>query len=181
MVFDHLASILERPLVVGETSPEVRDAIVVLGAPLSRSGSRTPVLDERIAAAAALFKSGGAPRIVASGGITQGAPRAEAEAIAEGLVAAGVPRDAILVEAASQRTSENASQTARLLQPLGVRRIWIVTQPFHGRRAARLFREAGLQPRVWHLAESVEYADRRRAVRWCLREYTAWGRLFLGL
>jgi uncharacterized SAM-binding protein YcdF (DUF218 family) len=53
----------------------------------------------------------------------------------------------------------------------------LVTQPFHGRRARRCFRSVGLDARVWHLAESVEYRDRRRAIGWLVREYGAWARL----
>lgn len=179
VMFDRIASVLERPLVVRDNSPEALDAIVVLGAPLFPDGTLTPILDERIATAARLFQAGAAPRVVATGGVTHGAPRAEAEAIAEGLVAAGVPRDAILVERASLRTIDNARLTAQLLAPLGAHRIWIVTQPFHGRRAARLFRDAGFDARVWHITDSLQYRDRRRALRWCVREYAAWGRWLL--
>jgi uncharacterized SAM-binding protein YcdF (DUF218 family) len=179
VVLDRIASLLERPLIVRDNSPEVLDAIVVLGAPLGPGGSLTPFLDERVAAAAALYEAGAAPRIVATGGVTHRAPRAEAEAIAEGLMAAGVPTHAILVEAASRRTFDNARLTAEILAPLGAHRIWLVTQPFHGRRSARLFRDAGFDARVWHIADSIEYRDRRRALRWCAREYAAWARLLL--
>jgi uncharacterized SAM-binding protein YcdF (DUF218 family) len=55
--------------------------------------------------------------------------------------------------------------------------VWIVTQPFHGRRAALLFRRANLDPRVHHIADSVQYRDRRRAVRWLVREYASWALL----
>jgi uncharacterized SAM-binding protein YcdF (DUF218 family) len=55
--------------------------------------------------------------------------------------------------------------------------VWLVTQPFHGRRAALLFARAGLEPRVWHIDGSIQYRDRARAVRWLAREYAAWGKL----
>jgi uncharacterized SAM-binding protein YcdF (DUF218 family) len=57
--------------------------------------------------------------------------------------------------------------------------MWIVTQPFHGRRAARLFREVGFEPRVWHIEDSLQYRERKRALRWLVREYAAWGKLFV--
>jgi uncharacterized SAM-binding protein YcdF (DUF218 family) len=151
------------------------DAIVILGAPLRRSGRLSPILAERVAAAAALYHAGAARLVVATGGITEGAPRAEADAIAEALSAAGVPD--VLVEREARSTAENAAFTARLLAPLGVRTVWIVTQPFHGRRAALLFRRAGLEPRVWHIADSMQYRDRRRAMRWVAREYASWALL----
>jgi uncharacterized SAM-binding protein YcdF (DUF218 family) len=151
---------------------EARDAIVVLGAPLTRAGKLTDILEERVAAAAELWHAGAGRYVVATGGVTHGAPRAEADALAEGLAAAGVPD--VIVEREALTTEQNARFTARLLEPLGARRVWIVTQPFHGRRAALLFRRAGLDPRVHHIADSVQYRDRRRAVRWLVREYASW-------
>jgi uncharacterized SAM-binding protein YcdF (DUF218 family) len=162
-------SLLERPLVVRGEPLRPLDAIVVLGAPL-RNDRMTPPLVERVEAAAQLYHAGGAPRVVATGGVTQGASRSEAAAMAEGLRARGVPE--VIVEDRSQTTAENAMFTAALLRD--ARRVWIVTQPFHGRRAARLFRTAGCEAHVWHIANSLEYRDRRRAARWVIREYAAW-------
>jgi uncharacterized SAM-binding protein YcdF (DUF218 family) len=163
-----IARLLEWPLVVGARDPEPRDAIVVLGAPLRSDGSTTSVIDERVAAAVALWRAGGAARIVASGGVTGRAPRSEADAIAEALRAAGVPATAIVIEDASRSTADNARLVAAQLAPLGARTVWIITQPFHGRRAARAFRAAGLDARVWHIAAS------RPRIRWLVREYLAW-------
>lgn len=175
-MLDLVARALERPLRI-EHALEPLDAIVVLGAPLHPSGRLSQILEERVAAAAALYHAGGARHVIASGGVTHGAPRAEAEAIAEGLQAAGVP--GVLVESRSRTTLENARFTAELLGPLNARSVWIVTQPFHGRRAARLFRHAGLEPRVWHIVDSLQYRDRKRALRWLVREYAAWGKLLM--
>jgi uncharacterized SAM-binding protein YcdF (DUF218 family) len=166
-----IARLLEAP----RAPLEPLDAIIVLGAPLSPSGRLSEILEERIAAAAALYHAGGGRRVVATGGVTSRAPRAEADAIAEALAAAGVPD--VLVEREAHSTAENARFTARLLAPLGARTVWLVTQPFHGRRAALLFRRAGLVPHVWHIADSVQYRDRRREVRWVVREYAAWALL----
>lgn len=175
MIASLMARVLERPLVVrDELQPA--DAIVVLGAPLWRDGSLSRIGAERVDAAIELWRAGGAPRVVATGGLTQGASRAEADAMAEALREAGIPE--VLVERESRSTAENARFTAQLLAPLDVRRIWIVTQPFHGRRAARLFREAGLDVRVWHIENSLEYRDRRRALKWLVREYASWAVLY---
>jgi uncharacterized SAM-binding protein YcdF (DUF218 family) len=168
-----LVRMLEAPLVIRGEALRPLDAIVVLGAPL-RNDALTPPLAERVEAAAALYHAGGAPRVVATGGITRGANRSEAAVMAERLVALGVPD--VIVEERSRTTAENATETARLLGPGAV---WIVTQPFHGRRAARLFRAAGFDARVWHIADSLEYRDRKRALRWVTREYVAWAGLLL--
>lgn len=171
-----LARALEAPLAI-EHAFEPLDAIVVLGAPLTPSGALTQILDERVRAAAALWRAGGAPRVVASGGVTGRASRAEAVAIADALRAEGVTE--ILVEARSRTTAQNAQLTAELLAPLGARSVWLVTQPFHGRRASHLFRRAGLVPHVWHIADSVQYRERMRALKWLAREYAAWGKLLV--
>jgi uncharacterized SAM-binding protein YcdF (DUF218 family) len=174
-VIGFVTKLLERPLAVEDAPVEPRDAIVVLGAPLAPRGELTQILDERIAAAAALYHAGAGRYVVASGGTTQGAPRAEADAIAEGLRAADVAD--VLVENRSLTTAENARFTAELLASHGARTVWLVTQPFHAKRAALLFRRAGLDARSWHIADSVQYRDRRRALRWIVREYASWAML----
>lgn len=170
------ARALEGPLVVREPFRAL-DAIVVLGAPLGPRASLTPVLAERAAAAAALWHAGGGPIVVASGGTTHGAARAEADVLAEALRAAGVPE--VLVENRSRTTRENARFTWELLAQRGARTIWVVTQPFHGRRSARLFRAVGFAAYAWHIDGSLQYRDRTKALRWLVREYAAWAALFV--
>jgi uncharacterized SAM-binding protein YcdF (DUF218 family) len=177
-----VARLLEAPLALAPdassaSAVERRDAIVVLGAPLARAGALTPILEERVAAAAALFHRGAAPLVVASGGVTHGAPRSEAAALADGLHAAGVPD--VVVEERSRSTAENARFTAALLAERRVRSLWLVTQPFHARRAELLFSRAGFDARGWHIGDSVQYRDRARALRWLVREYAAWGKLLV--
>jgi uncharacterized SAM-binding protein YcdF (DUF218 family) len=170
-----IASALEKPLVVTDAA-RVADAIVVLGAPLGPNDRLGAPLLERVEVAAQLWRDGLAPIVVATGGIT-GGTRAEADVIGEALEARGVA--GVIVERRSRTTVENARFTAELLAPRGIRTVWLVTQPFHGRRAARVFRAAGFEPLVWHHANSLEYQDRARALRWLVREYAAWGRELL--
>ncbi len=170
-----LARVLGRPFAVVDRPSDVRDAIVVLGAAL-RNDRLTRILKERIAGAVELYRAGAAPRIVTTGGITRGSTRAEATAIAEALVDAGIPRAVIAVEDRSKTTAENARFTALLLGPC---RVWLVTQPFHARRAERLFRDAGFDALAWNLGASVQFRDHRRAVRWYLREYAAWAKVLV--
>jgi uncharacterized SAM-binding protein YcdF (DUF218 family) len=165
-----LAALLERPLVLRGAPLQPLDAIAVLGAPLAPGGALTDVLEERVAAAAALWRAGGGRLVVATGG--GAGPRPEAAAMADRLRALGVPD--VLVEPHARTTADNARLVAALLAPRGARSVWLVTQPFHGRRAARLFRAAGLLPHVWHIDGSLEYRDRPRALRWLAREYAAW-------
>jgi len=166
------ARVLGRPFAIDPRELEARDAIVVLGASLGPRDAMTPILAERVAAAAALFAAGAAPQVITTGGVTGRARRAEAEVLRDELVAAGVPRDAITVEDRAQTTADNARFTAALVAPGA--RVWLVTQPFHAKRAEYLFRAAGLEASAWHIAESLEYVDHRRATRWYVREYAAW-------
>jgi len=179
-MIDLLARVLETPLTVKHAlEPNAPlDAIVVLGAPLRRSGALSQILRERIVAAAALYHAGGASHVIATGRATHGAPRSRAGAVAGGVEARGGSR--AVAQSPPGAKPENARFTAALLAerlpPGAVRTIWIVTQPFHGRRAARLFRDAGFEPRVWHIDDSLQYRERKRALRWLVREYAAWGK-----
>jgi len=166
------ARVLGRPFAIDPRELEARDAIVVLGASLGPRDAMTPILAERVVAAAALFAAGAAPQLITTGGVTGRAHRAEAEVLRDELVAAGVPRDAITVEDRAQTTADNARFTAALVAPGA--RVWLVTQPFHAKRAEHLFRGAGLDAKAWHIVDSLEYRDHRRATRWYLREYAAW-------
>jgi uncharacterized SAM-binding protein YcdF (DUF218 family) len=171
-----VAKLLEAPLVIADELAEL-DAIVVLGAPLAHGDLLSPVLAERCDAAAELYAKGGAPLVVVSGGVTGKASRAEADVMAERMGDRGVPTGSIVVESRSRTTAENARFVAEILG--SEKRVWLVTQPFHARRARWLFRRAGLEPRVWHIADSLEYRDRGRALRWLGREYGAWVRALL--
>jgi uncharacterized SAM-binding protein YcdF (DUF218 family) len=159
--------------------PPRRDAIIVLGAPLRTDGALTEVLRERVAVAAWLWHAGVAPIVLPTGGRTRPVALAEAEAIADGLRAAAVPGPAIVVEPAARTTAENAVRCAALLAARGARTAWLVTQPFHAARARHLFRRAGLDAEVWHIAHGLEAAVPLRAWRWRAREVAAWVKLLV--
>lgn len=176
MIARGLAAALVRPLTVGVAvtddgaSRERRDAIVVLGAPLvdDRVG---PVLVERLAVARALWRGGAAPQVIVTGGRTRGAGRSEAAAMAEALIADGVPATAIVVEDQALTTADNARRV-RALAP-DVRDVWLATQRFHTRRAVRCFARVGFDARAAYWRDGLE-DDPARALRWSTREYAAW-------
>jgi uncharacterized SAM-binding protein YcdF (DUF218 family) len=93
--------------------------------------------------AAWLYREGWRMPVVASGG-RQG-DRVLAEIMRDALVAEGVPREAIWLEGESDSTQENAAFTAKLLLPRGIRRIVLVTEAYHMRRAERDFRKEGFE------------------------------------
>ena len=93
--------------------------------------------------AAWLYREGWRMPVVASGG-RQG-DRVMAEIMRDALVAEGVPRENIWLEGESDSTRENAAFSAKLLLPRGIRRIVLVTEAYHMRRAERYFRKEGFE------------------------------------
>jgi uncharacterized SAM-binding protein YcdF (DUF218 family) len=159
------------------------DAIVVLGAPLRPDGSLGAVLAERVEAGVALWARGVAPLLCLTGGRTRGGDVAEAQAMADAALAAGVPRAALVVETASRNTYENARNLAAILRPTGARprtAVVIVTQPFHLLRARMHFARFGFLAAGFVIEDSLQYGTpRARGLRWVLREYPSLLRDFL--
>jgi uncharacterized SAM-binding protein YcdF (DUF218 family) len=100
---------------------------------------------DRLWHAARLYRAGKAPLLVLSGGTVFADEAPEAQAMRQFLVDMGVPAGAMLLEAHSRTTTENAQDTARLLRPRGIRRILLVTSALHMRRARGLFERAGFE------------------------------------
>jgi len=114
----------------------------VLGCRVRPDGSPSSQLRRRVALAVTLYEAGVAPLLVMSGG---GGPVSEAEVMAGLARAAGVPVTALLCEAVSRNTAENALNSARLLREAGLSRVVLVSSRAHLLRAHWLFRLAGLR------------------------------------
>jgi len=117
------------------------DAIVVLGCP-STAGLR-----RRLNVGVGLFRTGAAPVLLLSGG--GAGPVPEAEIMRRIVLTRGVPEAALLVEAESRDSVENARRSARLLSMRGGHSVLLVSDRVHLPRAALLFRLAGLQVTAW--------------------------------
>ena len=123
------------------------DAIVVLG-----GGTRSPEYPrpmaevgeagDRVLYAGYLYQNGAAPLIVVSGGalpwIGPDSPT-EAEAMVDLLMLTGVPRDAIVLEPRARNTYENAMESLKILDDLGIDNIILVTSALHMPRAHGIF------------------------------------------
>ena len=112
------------------------EAIVVLGC---KSSAR---LRRRVECGVRLYQEGVAPVLLLSGGGS--GPEPEAEIMLRIALALGVPQAALLVEANSRDTVGNARETALLLRTHGLRTVVLVSDRAHLRRAAPLFRLAGV-------------------------------------
>lgn len=130
------------------------DAIVLLGgavAPplLGDLRGRLHAGSDRVREAARLFHAGCAPRLLISAGGEWKPPviGTEAQEIVDLLGEWGVPAEALIVEAGSRTTGENAQRSRALLpaEPTSSRpvRILLVTSAWHLRRATPLFEAQG--------------------------------------
>ena len=111
---------------------EKADVIVVL------SGGRR---DERVRQAADLYRAGYAPRVLLSGGeALMDLPTPDLLKLQAGKH--GIPESALLFEAASTSTAEQAKFLRPILEQHGFRRAIVVTSSFHTRRTRYLFHRA---------------------------------------
>ncbi|MCC6215469.1 MAG: YdcF family protein [Polyangiaceae bacterium] len=138
------------------------DAIAVLGCRVRPSGGVLGgAAGRRVRRAIEAYRAGVAPRVVACGGRRwDGVP--EADALADALIAGGVPPEAILRERWSVSTAENARYTAALAHGLGLRSVVVVTCDWHLPRAVRCFRAAGFAA----VGAGAPSPPGRAALRW---------------
>ncbi|HCR48795.1 MAG TPA: protein sanA-like protein [Bacteroidetes bacterium] len=126
-----------------EHDEKVADAAVVLGA-AAWYNRPSPVLRERINHAIRLFQSGQVSVLIFTGGKGKGAPMAESEVARRYAIQQGVPASQIHIETVSQTTWENVREATRLTRELGLKRLLLVSDPFHMKRAIRMGRDAGM-------------------------------------
>lgn len=120
------------------------DAIVVLGA-AQYDGRPSPQLRARLDRAFELWEEGLAPLVVVTGGNLPGDRFTEAEASLRYLVGRGVPEDAIVGEYEGGSTWESLAAVAEIVQPEGVRRVLLVSDPFHLLRVRLIAEEVGFE------------------------------------
>jgi uncharacterized SAM-binding protein YcdF (DUF218 family) len=127
------------------------DAIVVLGGGIRGAPPNWPYPDlgrasDRLWHAARIYHAGKAPRVILSGGSVEwvGERRSEADAMLQLLADLGVPPKAVLLEARSRTTRENAVYTAEILGTEGIDRVLLVTSALHMPRAVATFRAVGI-------------------------------------
>ena len=117
-------------------------AIIVLGA-AQYDGRPSPVFRARLDHAVSLYRAGVAPIIVVTGGKQPGDRFTEAGAGADYLSAHGVPDAAILRETTSRNSWESLAASARFLEREKIRRVVLVSDPFHSLRIRLIAQELG--------------------------------------
>ncbi|AYV29563.1 hypothetical protein EES41_22885 [Streptomyces sp. ADI95-16] len=130
------------------------DYVVVLGSGLIGGEDVPPLLASRLGKGhrihtAQLARGGPAPLLLASGGQGPGERVPEARAMADWLIARGVPQEHVRLEDRSRTTEENLRFSRELMREEnpGYRCV-VVTNSFHAFRAAMTARRAGVNGQV---------------------------------
>jgi uncharacterized SAM-binding protein YcdF (DUF218 family) len=106
------------------------DAIIVLGA-AQYNGRPSPVLRARLDHAIALYREGYAPLIVVTGGVGRGDTTSEAIVASRYLLARDVPDDAVIAQPVGRNTTASMTAVGSWLRGRGLRRVLLVSDPFH--------------------------------------------------
>ena len=152
-------------------SPEA-DAVVVLGAKVVAPGVAGAAIRRRVAHAVRVAEERRIDVLLLSGG--KGGPGPSEAAVMRQLVLDfGIADERIVTEERSRNTFENGVYTGRIVRDRGWRRLTIVTDAWHMRRALYVFRRLGMDaggdpvrrpPDVSRLAWARAYADDRAAL-----------------
>ena len=119
------------------------DVIVLLGSMVYPGGQLGPALERRAQHAAALYRRGLAAHVICSGGIGVNTP-AEAVVVCGRLAELGVPPDALILEADSHNTEQNAHFTTIIMRAHGWHSAVLASDGFHLFRATQMFEHAGV-------------------------------------
>ena len=106
------------------------DAIVVLGA-AQYNGRPSPVLRARLDHALQLYREGLAPRIVVTGGVGRGDTTSEATVARNYLLHRKVPARAVIAQPQGRSTQASMTAVAGWLEAAHLRRVILVSDPFH--------------------------------------------------
>jgi len=119
------------------------DVIVLLGSMVYPGGQLGPALERRAQHAAALFRRGLAAHVICSGGIGVNPP-AEAVVVCGRLAELGVPPDALILEADSHNTEQNAHFTTIIMRAHSWHSAVLASDAFQLFRATQMFEHAGV-------------------------------------
>src|SRR5882672_12918514 len=120
------------------------DAAIVLGAAVW-GNEVSPVFRERINHALELYRSGKVRKIIFTGGQGNRNEMTEAAAARAYAMKNGVAENDILIEEASHTTYENVVNAKQLADANGLKKILLVSDPMHMKRAVAMAGDIGLE------------------------------------
>lgn len=147
-------------------APEIPVAIV-FGAGLSRDGTPSPVLRDRVETAAALYFQGKVKKLLMSGD-NRFVDYNEPGAMRQYALDLGVPAEDIVLDYAGRRTYDTCYRARAIF---GVTEAILVTQPFHLPRALYLCNQLGVK--AWGVPADNRYYLKRSQLIWNIRETMA--------
>lgn len=127
-----------------ETKLHQAEAIVVLGAGVTREGWPDRRSLERTVKAVILYKKGYAPVMIFAGGWEHHGYKASVPVMAKVAQDLGVPENAIIIEDKSHDTYQNALFTQAIMRDHDWNSLLLVTSESHMKRAALTFNKLGM-------------------------------------
>ena len=119
------------------------DAAVVLGAAVW-GAEVSPVFRERINHGIDLYRRGQVRKLIFTGGRGNRGEPTESSAARRYAIRGGVPAADILIEEKSHTTYENILYAKEIADAQGIRKVLIVSDPLHMKRAVAMARDLGL-------------------------------------
>ena len=142
LVFGVLAS---RICSFGNTRSDASaDAAIVLGAAVWSSGV-SPVFRERINHGIDLYRTGKVRKLIFTGGQGNPGEPTESAAARDFALQSGVPAQDILIEEKSHTTYENIQYAKQVADTHNIKRVLIVSDPLHMKRAVLMAQDVGLK------------------------------------
>ena len=120
------------------------DAAIVLGAAVW-GNEVSPVFRERINHAIELYRSGKVRKVIFTGGQGNRNEQTEAAAARAYAIRNGVPENDILIEETSHTTYENVVNAKQLADANGLKKVLLVSDPMHMKRAVAMAGDIGLE------------------------------------
>jgi len=129
----------------GNTRSEASaDAAIVLGAAVWSSGV-SPVFRERINHGIDLYQKGKVRKLIFTGGQGNPGEPTESSAARDYALQSGVPAQDILIEEKSHTTYENIQYAKQVADAHGIKKVLIVSDPLHMKRAVLMAQDVGLR------------------------------------
>ncbi|HEU5460577.1 MAG TPA: YdcF family protein, partial [Pyrinomonadaceae bacterium] len=119
------------------------DAAVVLGAAVW-TAQVSPVFRERTNHGIDLYRTGKVPKIIFTGGQGNPGEPTESSAARQYALQRGIPAADVLIEEKSHTTYENILYAKQLADSHGIKKVLIVSDPLHMRRAVAMATDVGL-------------------------------------
>lgn len=155
--------------------PQELDALIVLGNNIGMGWAPNDIKAQRfhlsprsrinVLATGILFKAGISDRIIFSSGKTAGKDTpSEAEAMKRHLlrIFPSIPEQVITLEEDSLNTYTNAQEVRRIMEQQGLKEVGLVSTGSHLKRAAYLFKQAGISFDPHNILASEEILRERR-------------------